>query len=297
MRKLNKTKVRWIVREMEKGLLSPSIIAEKQSVSVRWVKAIYRKYHGKNLYDPSTIVFNRPGRKPRPITNEERDIVRRIHREMPMGALNIEKILRDSKRDAELSHNRIHQIMLELHLSNTEEKKSRQRKWVRYEREHTNSLWHTDWFEHDGEHFIVFEDDASRFITGFGVFNNATSENAALVLHKAVTEWGKPVQLISDHGTQFVSIERDSCPNPAPNVFQRTVQELGIEHIKARVKHPQTNGKVERVGQSLKRYFRHFKTWEKTIEFYNFKRPHMSLELDDRLRTPYQAFMEKQIKE
>ena len=33
--------------------------------------------------------------------------------------------------------------------------------------------------------------------------------------------------------------------------FQRVLQVYGIKHIKARVKHPQSNGKVERVGQTL----------------------------------------------
>jgi hypothetical protein len=27
--------------------------------------------------------------------------------------------------------------------------KKKQRKWVRYERKHSNSLWHMDWFEYE----------------------------------------------------------------------------------------------------------------------------------------------------
>ena len=51
-----------------------------------------------------------------------------------------------------------------------------------------------------------------------------------------------------------------------------------------------SNGKVERLVQTLKKHKSHFKTWEKW--FYNFKRPHMSL-YTDHLRTPYQAFLDK----
>ena len=293
MRKLNKRKVRWIVKEVGKRELTVHDIARTQGITPRWAREVYNRYKGKNLYDPGTITFQKPGRRPRPITDEEKELVLSTYQEMPMGAVSIEKLLKKTKRDAELSHNRIHQILLELDLSHKEPKKSRRRKWVRYEREHANSLWHTDWFEHEGENIILFEDDASRFITGFGTFRNATSMNSAKILRTAVNEWGKPIQLISDHGTQFTSIERETCKNPRPNVFQRTCSELEIEHIKARVKHPQTNGKVERLISSLKRYYKHFGTWEKTVEFYNFKRPHMSLETEDDIKTPYQAFMEK----
>jgi putative transposase len=292
MRKLNKRKIRWIVREVDKGELTTHDIARTQEITPRWVRHIYSRYKEKDLYDPATIVFQRPGRKRRAITEQEKAIVLKAYQEYPMGAVSIEKLLRDTKKSAELSHNRIHQILLELDLSRKEPNKARRRKWVRYEREHTNSLWHTDWFEHEGEQIILFEDDASRFITGFGTFQNATSENSAAVLRTAVAEWGTPVQLISDHGVQFTSMERENCKNPQPNVFQRTLEELKIEHIKARVKHPQTNGKAERLVASMRRYYKHFGTWEKVVEFYNFKRPHMSLETD-RIKTPYQAFMEK----
>ncbi|MDI6655136.1 MAG: IS481 family transposase, partial [Candidatus Hydrothermarchaeota archaeon] len=62
--------------------------------------------------------------------------------------------------------------------------------------------------------------------------------------------------------------------------------------IKARVKHPQSNGKVERLFQTLLRLKKHFGSWERTVEYYNFRRPHMSLE-NGKLRTPHEAFIDK----
>ncbi len=147
--------------------------------------------------------------------------------------------------------------------------------------------------EYKRDKIIVYEDDASRFITGFGVFKNANARNSIEVLKRAIEEWGKPKQIISDHGVQFTSLPRKTCENPQPNEFQKFLENNGIKHIKARIKHPQSNGKIERLFQTLKRYYRHFRSWEETVRFYNFKRPHMSLETKDRLRTPYQALMEK----
>jgi len=138
----------------------------------------------------------------------------------------------------------------------------------------------------------MFEDDASRLITGFGIFSNATSQNAVCALDDAVDVYGVPKQVMTDHGTQFTSLPREGCSDPEPNVFQKRLKEYGIKHVKARVKHPQSNGKVEKVIHTLQLLREHFPDWNETIHYYNFIRPHGSLE-NGKLRTPYQAFMDK----
>lgn len=97
---------------------------------------------------------------------------------------------------------------------------------------------------------------------------------------------------MSDHGTQFVSNERHLCNNPVESRFTEHLRERGIKHIKARVKHPQSNGKAERVIGTLKQLWNHFGSLDKAIDYYNYRRPHMSLN-NGKLRTPYQAFIEK----
>ena len=67
-----------------------------------------------------------------------------------------------------------------------------------------------------------------------------------------------------------------------------------MEHIKARVKRPQSNGKVERLFLTLKILKEYRGSWKDAIKCYNYERVHMSLEPEDRLRTPYEAFLEKQ---
>src|SRR2546428_3108957 len=89
------------------------------------------------------------------------------------------------------------------------------RKWVRYERAYSNSLWHVDWYEMKdtrwrGMNLIVYEDDASRFIVGYGLFKNATSHNAVEVLKQAIVEYGKPKSVLSDRGIQFYATEAEA---------------------------------------------------------------------------------------
>ena len=126
-------------------------------------------------------------------------------------------------------------------------------------------------------------------------FQNATAENAATVLDKAVEKHGPPKQLLSDNGSHFTSVIRQSYPNPKDSLFQKRLNELGIKHIKARIHHPQTNGKLERWFGTIKPLKKHFGTLQKAVNYYNHKRPHMSLE-NGSLRTPYQAYQDKALK-
>ena len=89
---------------------------------------------------------------------------------------------------------------------------------------------------------------------------------------------------MSDHGTQF-EIQ-----------FTDEVKAVGSKHIKSRVKHPQSNGKAERVIQTIKKLWKALGSFDEAVKFYNDKKPHMSL-TNGKLRTPHQAFLEKQRKE
>lgn len=96
-----------------------------------------------------------------------------------------------------ISHNRIHAIMVSEGMSVEEFRKHTRKKWIRYERDYSNSLWHTDWHEikdtrWKGRQLIAYEDDASRFIVGYGVFDNATSDNSVSVLQQAIVKHGRP---------------------------------------------------------------------------------------------------------
>ena len=287
MKKLNQKKVRWIVREMDKEERSVYRISKIMNVTPQWVREIHRAYHETKQYPYPC----KPGRKPNPVSDEERRIITETRKEHPIsGAVALEKIL--DARGIHIPHNRIHRILKEEGLARDEPHKQRRRRWIRYERRYSNSLWHADWFEEREDQIILFEDDASRFITGHGVFTDATAKNSILVLEQAIQCYGIPRQLMTDHGVQFTSIPRETCADPKPNMFQQTLQGYGIQHIKARVKHPQSNGKVERAIQTMQQLGKHFQCWDATVYYYNFKRPHSSLE-NGCLRTPSQAFLDK----
>jgi len=286
MRKLNQQKIRWIIKEVDKEERSTYRIAKTMNITPQWTRELHRSFRTTHQYPYP----KKPGRKPRPVSEDEKRIVLEIRKQHPLNAVTLEKIL--AEQGIYIGHNRIHQILKKEDIVKNEPHKQRRRTWIRYERRFSNSLWHADWFEEPHEQIILLEDDASRFITGFGVFSNANMQNSNQVLNQAISSYGIPKQMMTDHGTQFTSLPRETCPDPQQNKFQQLLKHYGITHIKARVKHPQSNGKVERAGQTIEQLRKHFPNWEDTVYYYNFKRPHSSLE-NGHLRTPYQAFLDK----
>ncbi len=316
MKKLDLSKVEWIIREKRKNTASNREIAAKMNVSVRWVQKLHKRYK-----DADKIVYPAPMGRPKksaPGRLEHSVILSAIANEI-RGAATLERVIRSSV-GMYIAHNFIHKVLKDADYVDASPNKSKRRKWVRWERTYSNSLWHTD-FKHldDGRWLICYQDDASRFVTGFGVFAEATTENALKVLDEAIKNHGKPASILTDRGTQFYATESEAKKKGASKFEQRLV-ELDIKHILARVRHPQTNGKLERLHGEIQRKLRHFEDAsagktrrgttenssvggpfytasakdpvERFMEWYNYNRPHMSLDWDN-LETPVQAFKRK----
>jgi len=92
-------------------------------------------------------------------------------------------------------------------------------------------------------------DDYSRFILGWKLQKDMSASSLIEVVQEAVDATGMtdvPVEdrtkLLSDNGAGYVS-----------KAFRDYLRLVGIGHILSAPFHPQTNGKVERYQQSLKR--------------------------------------------
>jgi len=67
-----------------------------------------------------------------------------------------------------------------------------------------------------------------------------SAEDAAQLLEEIVWTYGRPKEIITDNGAEFIG-----------NLFQATLKRYGIEHNRTSPGHPQTNGKVERLNHEL----------------------------------------------
>ena len=215
-------------------------------------------------------------------------LVIKTYKEYLASATMIEQIL--DEKGVHMNHNRIHKILLEAGFAKPNPKKQKKRKYKCYERKHSLSLAHTDWAEYKGKKFILFEDDASRFILAHGEFKHANKENSIKVFKKSL-KYGTYKQLHSDNGSVFRANKQEGKDEGEAD-FQKEVKKFGIKQIFTRIRYPQGNGKLERLNGTIKRLWYQLGSLDNAVKHYNYKRPHSGL-TNGKLRTPHQAFLEK----
>ena len=77
------------------------------------------------------------------------------------------------------------------------------------------------------------------------------------MLEQAIRDHGKPAAILTDRGSQFYATESEA-KKKGVSKFEERLVELDIRHILTRVRHPQTNGKLERLHGELQRKLHHF---------------------------------------
>ena len=238
-------------------------ICATQNVSretVYTIKARYISFGKESLRDKPV------GRRPDKISKTDRRRIIELRLSRGYGPCLIEHL-------TGISHNKIYKVLVERGLIVPNPRKRRQRKWVRWERSHSNSLWQTDfkWVDESHKWLCAYLDDHSRLITAASYLEAATTHNALQLLYEGIEKYGKPKAVLSDHGTQFYAVRGGK------STYAAKLEELGINHILSRVRHPQTTGKIERWWRTYMAEAYRFGSLSEFIENYNVHRPHMSL--------------------
>lgn len=168
----------------------------------------------------------------------------------------------------------------------SEEESLKRVPYTRFERAQCNELWQTDFkgeFKNcDGRYCYPLDilDDHSRF--GIRVKPFASTENVVIpTFIDAFREFGLPRAVLSDNGSQFAGFRKGYTR------FEKFLMDLDILPIHGRIKHPQTQGKIERFHRSMKSELlkhtsftnledadRQFQEW---LHKYNYERPHEAL--------------------
>lgn len=285
--KLNKNKIKYIVGEMKKGTTTYQI-SRNIKVSISRVYQIWKEYNKTGVLP---VLSFQTGRPKKYLTEEQINLILKEFNETRFSASILEKIIKQ-RYSILINHNKIHELLLQKGFAKTIGMKIRKRKWVRYERKHSLTAVHMDWHYDPttGKWIIAVLDDSSRMILAYGEFEHATSENTIYALKQAL-EYGKIKQVITDHGSQFTANKFDSKGN-AYSQFEEFCRQNKIKHILCRIKHPQSNGKIERWFGLYKQKGKFFLTLKEFVYWYNHVKPHLSLNFEE-LETPVQAFERK----
>jgi len=279
--KLKRTKLLETLRKLNNG--ATAYQARKVAgISIR------RVYQIKTIYEHTEEIpeiGKKVGRPLKMIEQWEIDIVKEAYGKYRVSADTLERLVdRDYKKH--IGHNRIHRILIDLGFGKPKEKKDvRKKKWIRYERRHSLTAVHIDWHYYKGIWVFGVEDDASRKLIALIECKNETTDKSIEGMEIALKH-GQIKQCISDHGSQFVSnLGGDSR-------FSAYLLEKGIKQILCRIKHPQSNGKIEKWFNCYDRHREAFNSIEEFLHWYNDIRPHRSLKFN-LLETPSQAFIRK----
>ena len=168
----------------------------------------------------------------------------------------------------------------------SKEESLKHKAFTRFAKERCNEMWQTDFkgeFKmQDGNYCFPLDifDDHSRFVIRIKP-SESTSNLVLPTFREAFYEYGMPDSVLSDNGAQFAGFRQGYTQ------FEKWLMNHDVLPIHGRIKHPQTQGKIERFHRAmtqelLKHYTpkdisdaeRVFNEWR---DCYNNERPHEAL--------------------
>ena len=262
-------------------------LAMKISRMALWkIEKRYKK-HGED-----GLKTSKPGRLFEPLSPKFYNLLIQEWKKYKCGARKLYAVMK--KKGFSVSLRKISQVLVKEGFQKPTPKRKKPRKYKRYEWPIPNYMWHTDWHvikakRLKGENIIVYIDDCSRKIIGYGL-GPMTTRNSLFTLYDAIAEnLVMPFALNSDRGAQFIANKFDK-KGKANHEFQEALEELGILFIPSKRRHPQTNGKNEKFFDILDKEFDdRFETIDQFIDYYNNVRPSEALDY----MTPNEAYKKR----
>lgn len=244
----------------------------------KWVE---RYAENADLSDKSRKPFKIANRTP--IETEERIVA--LRRENPgWGAKKLKEVL-ERQGYAVPCMKTVNNILKRYGCISAEESLKHQA-FTRFEKEHCNEMWQTDFkgeFRMADNNYcypLNIFDDHSRFAIKIEPALS-TANKVIPAFRSAFYEYGMPNSVLSDNGAQFAGFRQGYTQ------FEKWLMNHDILPIHGRIKHPQTQGKIERFHRTMQEeLLKHtvmeniddanikFQLWR---EKYNNVRPHEAL--------------------
>jgi transposase InsO family protein len=258
----------------------------------RWKKR-YELWGPQGLEDLARVPFNSPRR----IDSGLEDLICRMRKDHPRwGARTIRNHLR-RRNIAPPAISTIHRVLVR---NNLVAPRPRRRPVAlkRFERQVPNDLWQMDAVEvplTNGAVPCVMNvlDDHARYLLASVPASSPTCEAAWAAFSTAAERYGLPRQVLTDNHLSFTGRRYHLVVE-----FERRLRAAGPTLINGRPRHPETQGKIERLHRTLREWLHdegpptsveHLtELLERFREHYNHHRPHQSLPGDV---TPAERFM------
>lgn len=148
----------------------------------------------------------------------------------------------------------IRRILHQAGLITPEPRKRPKSSYVRFEAAQPNETWQSDfthWSLAGGKdvEIINWLDDHSRMLLSITVYSRITGGIVVDTFTENINEYGPPQSTLTDNGVVYTARY-----TKGKNAFEYLLATLGIKQKNGKPYHPQTQGKIERFHQTLKKW-------------------------------------------
>jgi transposase InsO family protein len=273
---------------------SQSEVARAYGVSQGWVSRLVARYRaeGEAAFEPRS---RRPRTSPQAIPERAAELIIALRKELAGQGLDAgpETIGWHLARhhQVRLSRATISRYLARAGLVTPEPAKRPRSSYLRFEAEQPNECWQADFTHYrlaggtDTE-VLTWLDDHSRLALSVTAHRRVTGPIVLAAFRAAAAAYGPPASTLTDNGMVFTT--RFSGGRGGRNALENELRRLGITQKNGKPNHPQTQGKVERFQQTMKKWLAAQRPQPATItqlqalldaftRAYNTTRPHRSL--------------------
>jgi transposase InsO family protein len=288
------SKARLVITAVVTEGRSQGEVARAYGVSQGWVSRLVARYRaeGEAAFEPRS---RRPKTSPGAVSDAAVELIVRLRKELAGRGL-------DAGPDTICWHLRHHHAItvsaatvsryLTRHgLVVPEPRKRPRSSYLRFAAEQPNECWQSDFTHYPlaggtGTEVLTWLDDHSRYALSVTAHQAVTGPAVLAAFRATVAAHGTPASTLTDNGMVFTT--RFSGGRGGRNGLEHELGRLGVTQKNGRPSHPQTQGKVERFQQTLKKWLaaQHPQPADLTqlqalldefTAYYNTRRPHRSL--------------------
>ncbi len=245
---------------VEQGLTKAEA-ARHFDVSWRWVHTLVTRYETDGLdgLEPrSRRPRSNPRSTPEPVQARILELRKKLVADgLDAGPATIAWHLATEGIDPSPAVSTIRRIITAAGLVHPEPRKRPRASLRRFAAEQPNETWQSDfthWTLADGSdvQILAWLDDHSRYLLAATAHTPVTGTDVIDTFTAAVNTYGPPASTLTDNGMVYTTrLLKDPA---ARNAFEYLLAALGITQKNGSVSHPQTQGKIERFWQTLKRW-------------------------------------------
>ena len=284
-------------------------VARAYGVARSWIYTLLARYRaeGEAAFEPRS---RRPATSPAAISDATVDLIIALRKELAGQGLDAGPHTicwhLEHHHGRRVSAATVSRYLARAGLVVPDPKKRPKSSYIRFAAEQPNECWQSDFTHYRltrpdgrpgaGAEILGWLDDHSRLVLRLTCHHRVTGPVVVAAFRAACAAHGVPASTLTDNGMVFTT--RLSGGKGGRNGLEHELRRLGVKQKNGRPNHPQTQGKVERFQQTLKRWPAAQQPQPPTLAelqalldaftcHYNTRRPHRSLE---RRSTPAVAY-------